>query len=219
MSRTTGKNKEPRDYYPTPQWAVDALAKHLIFQHIRPQHIYDIGSGDGRIGYTVEERLSTPPEETHLWLNDIVMMESLGGGPKPKKLHRIRTDFLSNRCKLPPPYSRVLFVSNPPFSLKFEIIRKTLDLIDNRYHRDSVAVFLLSFMFFGSLGRAVWLQRNQPFKIIGLAPRLSFVKGSTDATEYAWVFWGSGHKKTEWFDMEIDPAKKHIALEKYKEKP
>lgn len=218
MSRTTGRGKEPRDLYPTKQWAVDALAEHLVFQHIWPQHIYDIGSGDGRIGYTVHEKLpKADTHQTHLWLNDIVMTELLNGMPKPKRIHRIRTDFLSNRCKLPPPNTRVLFVSNPPFSLKNEIVCKTIDLIDNRYAKGSVAIFLLSFMFFGSLRRAIWLQKNQPYKFIGLAPRLSFVKGSTDATEYLWVFWKSGRKKSKWFDMAIDPAKKHIALEKYNE--
>ncbi len=131
--------------------------------------------------------------------------------------HHIWTDFLSNRCKLPPPGSTVLFVSNPPFSLKNEIIFKTIKLIDERYHKDSVAVFLVSYMFIGSLRRAIWLQKNQPYKNIGLAPRLSFVKGSTDATEYGWLFWKSGLKKTAWFDMAIDPMKEAVARKKYAE--
>ena len=212
MTRTTGRGKEPRDYYPTPQWAVDALAERCAFTW--PDHVYDIGSGDGRIGYAVHRNLLMP-DKAHLWLNDIVMTEILDGLPRPKKMHRIKTDFLSNRCKLPPEGSRVLFVSNPPFSLKFEIIRKTIDLIDNRYAKDSTAVFLLSYMFIGSLRRAIWIQKNNPSREIGLAPRLSFTKGSTDATEYAWVFWKSGRKRTAWFEMAIDPSKYHIALKEY----
>ena len=207
MSRTTGKNKEPRDFYPTPLWGVRALAKHAAFKDI--EYVVDLGCGDGRIGYHVcDVNPGAKP-----WMIDI----NLRHLPRKKRRgeRRIKGDFLSSKCLLPPHGKNVLFVSNPPFSLKFEFVQRAVQLVDDLYSKKSYAIFLLSFHFIGTLERALWLDRNKYEKFVGMAPRLTFVHGHSDATEYGWFFWHSGKKKADHFFIEVDPEKIESAHGKF----
>jgi hypothetical protein len=83
---------------------------------------------------------------------------------------------------------REAIVTNPPFSLALEFCDHALDC--------SLDVFmLLRLNFLASKKRQEWWRRNPPAALFVLSERPSFTdNGKTDATDYAWFYWGKIHK-------------------------
>lgn len=78
-------------------------------------------------------------------------------------------------------------ISNPPFSLAEEVIKKSLVI-------GRIVIMLLRTNFYGSRKRCAWLQETKP-SILALPNRPSFAlnedgKPGADATEYGWFCWG-----------------------------
>ena len=82
---------------------------------------------------------------------------------------------------------RGCILTNPPFSLAQEFCHHAL--------KHSTHVFmLLRLNFLGSLKRKQWWIQHEPSALFVLSQRPSFTDGSTDATDYAWFYWGPAYK-------------------------
>ena len=178
MSATgRGSKREARDYYPTPPWCVVALREDLHAVDPR-DHLsaLDAGAGDGRIGAMLETR--------GFWAEG-VDLEPQGKGVT-------RGDFLG------PGWRRARYdvvASNPPFGLAYEFLRAGLAIAPN-------VVMLVRLNWLGSDIRSRFFRLHPPRRVLVLTPRPSFVKGKTDACEYAWIYWCQGKTPT-W--MRRDP--------------
>ncbi len=78
-------------------------------------------------------------------------------------------------------------VTNPPYSSAMEFAAHAV------LHADEVFL-LLRINFLGSKKRKAWFQANEPSALFVLSQRPSFTGSGTDATEYAWYYWGPRHK-------------------------
>jgi len=83
---------------------------------------------------------------------------------------------------------REVIITNPPFSLGLEFAQNAVRL-------SSTVFMLLPLNFLGSLKRREWFVKNEPSALFVLSKRPSFLpNGKTDASEYAWFYWGGDHK-------------------------
>lgn len=89
-------------------------------------------------------------------------------------------------AKLLPIYN--VIITNPPFSLALEFIKRSIELKPN------FVILLLRLNFLGSVERSDYLREHMP-DIYVLPNRPSFNgKGSTDSIEYAWFIWRSDNQ-------------------------
>jgi hypothetical protein len=78
-----------------------------------------------------------------------------------------------------------LIVTNPPYSIAEEVIRKSLRIL----HPMGLAVFLLRIGFAGSIKRAPFFRERPPVEIGEFVRRFSFDGKGTDYTDYCLFFW------------------------------
>ncbi len=79
-------------------------------------------------------------------------------------------------------------VTNPPFSLALEFCHHAI------MHAEHVFM-LLRLNFLASQKRRGWWLKHKPDALFILSERPSFTdNGKTDATDYAWFYWGTVHK-------------------------
>ena len=79
-------------------------------------------------------------------------------------------------------------LTNPPYSIAFEFCQHAVA------HADEVFM-LLRLNFLASRKRAAWFKANEPSALFVLSARPCFTDdGKTDATDYAWFYWGNRHK-------------------------
>lgn len=88
--------------------------------------------------------------------------------------------------------NRAVILTNPPFSLAQEFCDHAIK------HADHVFM-LLRLNFLGSQKRLVWWKRNNLGALFVLSQRPKFSKNKkgklgSDATEYAWFYWGPAWK-------------------------
>jgi len=226
MSSTKGKNDPTRkenDFYPTPQWCVDILAKKvgaLIETPYRGAEfqIIDLGAGDGRIGRTVRQAMpdamltlldiNEPPERRE------------GEGWIIGDFLRMPMDDIMRRGP-----TRKLFVGNPPFSQATEFIKKVWRWVRTQrsaspHSFTATMSMLLRLNWLGSEVRADWMNTNTPNRLTILAPRPSFVvktrvmedgtvkKSSNDSSEYAWTWWETNPVKSPPIEVGVWPLSK-----------
>ncbi len=79
-------------------------------------------------------------------------------------------------------------ITNPPFSL-------ALEFCDHAIKRAPNVFMLLRLNFLASRKRRDWWNTHKPDALFVLSERPSFTdNGKTDATDYAWFYWGKIHK-------------------------
>lgn len=79
-------------------------------------------------------------------------------------------------------------LTNPPFSL-------ALEFCDHAIKHSGNVFMLLRLNFLASRKRREWWRSNKPSALFILSERPSFTDdGATDATDYAWFYWGSAYK-------------------------
>lgn len=83
--------------------------------------------------------------------------------------------------------TRHCVVTNPPYSLAFEFAKHAVF-----YSKEVFLLLRLNFL--ASKKRAYWFRQNEPSALFVLSQRPSFTGTGTDATDYAWFYWGSRHK-------------------------
>lgn len=161
MSRTSGKVIE-KELYPTPDEVVDALIKCL---NLRPgDKFLEPCRGTG----SIYNKVILPNNQKHF--------AELSEG----------IDYLET------PFEKMdVIITNPPFSLSEEFIRKSLSELAD----DGTMLYLQRVNFLGSITRIeFWEEIGMPNKLLTIIPRPRFVKGKSDACEYAWFVWDRGNR-------------------------
>jgi hypothetical protein len=115
-----------------------------------------------------------------------------------------------------------LIITNPPFSLAEEFIRRSLNLLDEW----GVAVFLLRMGVAGTAQRLPLFEKRPPVEISMFVRRISFDGISTDYSEYALFTWlgaslNMGYQAAKagtrftWVDNTSTQLKNHQCLRKF----
>lgn len=161
MSSTTGKTV-PRELYPTPDEAVEALLAQL---QLRPT-----------------DRFLEPCFGTGAIYNKVDLPES----QKAFAEIEMGIDYLAT-----PFGEQDVIITNPPFSLTEEFIRKSL----SELAPDGTMVYLQRVNFLGSIVRVpFWSEVGFPEKTPIIIPRPRFVGGGSDSCEYTWFIWDKGNR-------------------------
>lgn len=158
--------RDPRDFYPTPEWAVSALYRE--FPQL-PQPTLDPCAGIGsllapvgRFGYRPVRGIELDPELAHeagrrgQW---VIQGDGLAASWRGENI-----------------------LMNPPYKDAQTWIQKGID------EAASVCA-LLRLGFLASRKRSALLRRNPPHGLGVLSKRPSFRWGRTDSSEYGWFIW------------------------------
>lgn len=166
MSSTSG-NTIPRELYPTPDSVVNALLNTLTFRR-RDVFLEPCRGTDAIFG-----KVDLPPHQKK-WAE------------LDRGVDYLKTDF-----------DKVdVIITNPPFSLTEEFIRKSL----SELKPDGTMAYLQRVNFLGSKLRVpFWAEVGFPNKTPVIVPRPRFVKGGSDSCEYCWFIWDNGNR----FDVPI----------------
>jgi predicted RNA methylase len=181
MSATNrGAVRNAADFYPTPPWVVHRLLEAVPYLRGSKHRWLEAGAGRGAIidaatdvGYNAEW---TAVEQ------DASCIESLRQIPN---VQVIAEDFLGTKFRK----KFTACIMNPPYRQAAEFIEHALGCSDQVFA-------LLRLNYLGSTKRAGFLRTNMP-DVYVLPQRPSFTGSGTDATEYAWMRWGStGSRRT-----------------------
>lgn len=161
MSSTNGRTVA-RELYPTPPECVDALLAKLI---LRPTDMFlEPCFGTGAIYNKVDLT------ETQKSFAEI-----------EKGIDYLTTNF----------GTQDVIITNPPFSLTEEFIRKSL----SELAPDGTMAYLQRVNYLGSKERLpFWFEIGFPAKTPIIVPRPRFVRGGSDSCEYAWFIWDNGNR-------------------------
>lgn len=174
MSATNrGATRHELDWYETPVECVWLLLDHVGFDGA----IIDAGCGTGPIGKAL---IDDGYEAVGVELDHGRVEQS-----RAKGLVVIEGDYLAMNLVAEN------VVSNPPYSLASNFIRKSLDIVKP----GGKVAMLLRLNFLGSSrGRQDLFKQGSGFKhIVVMSIRPSFKGGGTDMCEYAWLVWERGY--------------------------
>ncbi len=182
MSATNrGAKRAARDFYPTPQWLIDAfLWEYMLLRAGLLDSVLEPACGDGRI---LRAARKVWPDATTVGIDiapGIIDDDVMTG------------DFLS----MEPVVTFDLVVTNPPFSLAREFVDHAM-----KFTRPGGAVAMLfGLNFLGSQARGPWMRKLNPS--VWVTPRRpDFTGEGGDANEYGWfVFDGRG--ELHWLETE-----------------
>jgi hypothetical protein len=162
MSSTNG-NKIDKDNYPTPDVHVKRLLEELLPY---PDDIF-LEPCKG-VTENIYSKVNLP-EKQKLWAELDLGVDYLA------------TDF-----------GKVdLIITNPPFSLTEEFLRKSF----SELKEDGTLCYLQRVNFLGSIKRVkFWNEIGFPEKAPVLIPRPRFVDGGSDSCEYCWFIWDYGSR-------------------------
>ena len=185
MSSTKrGGQRTPADNYPTPGWCVRRFLELFLARNpdaLTHRSWFEPGAGEGNIIRTANAWFNVTDTPGPTWDANDLRPECL---PWLKDLG-VRTttidDFIAGG---PPPLTAYdLVITNPPFSITMEFIRRSLEL-DTRY-----VVMLQRLNYIGTETRFGFMKANPPDMYV-LPNRPSFQSsGKTDSIEYAWFVW------------------------------
>lgn len=178
---STKKNSGKRianDYYPTPSWCVDRLLDYLPMPKGYPMapsgKWLEPGAGDGNIIKAVNARMSPAPTWTAVELQQSFKSD-LEGLAEDVRIE----NYLESNIE---PREHNVIITNPPFSLALEFIKKSIEL------RPEYVCMLLRLNFMGSSERSSYLRRFAP-DVYVIPNRPSFNGKGNDSIEYAWFVW------------------------------
>jgi hypothetical protein len=168
--------KNSLDDFPTPPWATRALIEHAITQRssLSSMTCLEPGCGRGHMSATLGE-----------YFGSVVSRDIFDFG------YGEVADFLKQPSATNELYDWV--ITNPPFRLAEDFIRKSLTI-----SRRGVAM-LVRTVFIESVGRYERLfKETPPSRFAQFTERVPMVKGRVDkkastATGYAWIVWEKGH--------------------------
>lgn len=180
------------DYYPTPAWAVEAVADLILDS--RPKDmpvIYEPGAGEGAILRVLRAHGAAPDHLRGCELRDEAAQICRADG-----LMVWTMDFLKERPAVTSDIG--VFPANPPYggreNLAQKFIMRALDLA-----HDGASVWALlriNWLLDGeaSCGRQTWMRTGPGTpNVYALNRRPSFTgDGRADATTYAWMQWVKG---------------------------
>jgi hypothetical protein len=156
MSATgRGGMMRERDFYPTPMYCVDLLLPWISLSRV--SRFLEPCRGDGAI----YDQIAVPYKE---WCEI-----------------REDRDYLDREF----PERFDLIITNPPFSLALEFLRRSLSEADT-------VIYLLSLNMLGAECRCAFWREQRPTHIFPLARRPSFTRRGTDQCNYGWFIWDRG---------------------------
>lgn len=175
MSSTNrGKYRVENDFYATPEWATEAILNELQFPGLG-KHWLEPCAGEGAI---IKATNKFYQREAPVW-----SAYEIDAHRAVRMAGIERLDFLNDTPSVSNQIDVIL--TNPPFSLAEEFIRKCLPLAP-------VVIMLLRVDFLGSQKRLEFW-KNIPAPDLYVIPyRISFDGKGTDSCEYAWYVWGWG---------------------------
>lgn len=182
MSSKGRKRKDVVDsfseYFPTPGWCV-----HRFIEKVQlPKGTwFEPCAGSGDIIQGVKDIRKDPI----YWHANELRSECEDTLKKLANVVTIR-DFLQWPVE-PGPRQYDVIISNPPFSLAMDVIRKSLELAD-------FVAMLLRLNFFGSAERTPFFKEFMPDTYV-IPERPSFDGKGTDSIEYAWFVWPQPEKR------------------------
>ena len=181
------------DFYPTPEWAVDVVAREMLQSRPKGMHmVYEPGVGEGRILQSLHLQGARQSD-----LRGCELREDAAQACRVLGYDVSTSDFLSPDFTLDS--SMVgLWPMNPPYggrlNLAQKFIEKALDLAN-----DGAAVWVLlrmNWLLDGEVKfhRQTWLREGPGTpNVYGLNRRPSFTgDGHADATTYCWAMWVKG---------------------------
>lgn len=180
MSSTArGGVRNVSDYYVTPPEEIDRFLTEML--KVEPNFLYGsildpCAGGDATVG------MSYPDVLQKRGITDITTMDI-----REDSLASIKGTYLA--YKFNKKFDSI--ISNPPFALAEEFIRKAL--IDVKPNGGYVT-YLLRLNFFGSKKRMPLWKEHMPTYCFVHPERMSFTGGGTDSIEYMHAVWITGHK-------------------------
>lgn len=171
MSATNrGAIRNHADFYPTPLESFTPLIPYIKQTCDDQSLIWEPACGDGRL---VRAMLGADLNAVGSDIREVPNHPSLLGG----------RDFTNGS---PVTTCVTHIVTNPPFSLALPFIVHSL-----RHARHVFMLLRLNFL--GSQKRRTFWRANEPSALFVLSERPSFTGSGTDATDYAWFYWGETH--------------------------
>ena len=180
--RVSGYERDPDDWYCEPTWAVELLFQNIDFDE---QTIWDPACGGGNIPRVAAE----------------YGFDTLGTDKVDRGFEGVRiADFLTTEfvdCELPP---RLSVVTNPPYKLTEQFIRRAMTLVDHR-----IAV-LVPVSFMASKARFELFTETPPSDVLILCKRPSMPPGHKIAAmgdkafkggmvDFCWIVWTRPHDR------------------------
>jgi hypothetical protein len=176
--------RRDNDYYPTPYDVIHKIMPYIdeYTDGFNFVSALDPGAGNARllktfVNYHKRECLKT------------VVETSKEHNTYPDGFSFINENYLT--CKTPRKFN--VIISNPPFSLALEFIKKSFELLDDH----GTMFFLLRLGFLAGIRRykELWIN-HRPTAIYILSKRPSFTDDNcTDSQEYAWFQWTKFNRK------------------------
>lgn len=168
------------DFYRTERTLIQAVIDHhcdyLESANHRTTSILDVGCGDGRWGQMWGEALGT-------YKNTFIDIDVSRFQRSQPWEYVIEDDFLLHDFEN---QTFDLIVSNPPYSIAEEIVRKSWELL----MPGGAIIMLLPLNFMASIGRAEGLWKEiYPLRVSVCARRPSFYNGRTAGDEFAVYLW------------------------------
>ena len=181
MSSTNrGYDRHKSDYYVTPKKDVDLFLNEFSEKEnklMTHYHYLDpCCGGDTENGATYTELLKEKYPNAKV----------LGLDIREDSKADIVTNFLE--YNKPSNEECHIIISNPPFYLAEDFIKKSLELVDY----GGYVIMLLRLNFFGSKKRKKIFENNMPLSCYIHHKRISFMNGATDSIEYAHFVWQKG---------------------------
>jgi hypothetical protein len=177
-----------KDCRDTPPWVVDLLLDNF---QLPTEHVIEPFAGRGRfVRGLIERGYSTTAVEVRPEMKPLLERY-------PEADIHIGTwaKYLYGMKKANVDFSRVSLVSNPPFSIAWQMVRLC------RAANFRCIVFLLTLNFLASKKRRKWWRANRPTDLKILSRRPSYVEsGATDARDYAFYIWERGRPPL-WIDF------------------
>ncbi len=162
-----GGKRRKDDFYPTPWEATVALLEEVEF----PERIWEPACGDGAM---VKALQSYGHDVT---ATDIVRREP----------YKLLADFLDSEDSIFQPANPFAIVTNPPFKLAEEFIRKALSFTP-------VVAMLLKATYPNAADRIKLFEEHPPSRVMPLTRRLDFTGGGNPTMDCTWFVWGTEPK-------------------------
>jgi len=177
MSATNrGSTREEQDFYATPAWCTEDLLKNFDITQFR--YILEPCSGSNAITDVIINYANS---------NNLSNIEVITNDIRSETPAQYHYDFLTGWEFFCESHKIDAVITNPPYTHAMQFIEKGLSICDT-------VVMLLRLNFLGSRRRFEFFKAERLEHIYVLHKRPSFVKGGTDATEYAWFVFKNERK-------------------------
>ena len=180
-NRSNARESHIADYYVTNVQDIELFLKELNKQ-INPNIWNEVKILDNCAGGDGDHPMSYPTAIKNTYGNcDIKTIDI-----RKDSLAEIKADYL----KLDLDFKPHIIITNPPFNLALEIIKKALDDVED----DGYVIMLLRLNFLETKARKDFFDEYMPEYIYVHHKRMSFVEGKgTDSVAYAHYVWRKGY--------------------------